>query len=91
MESIIKGMVKNLGSNEKRVRDRAIKSLKKYFSSDKIQFTDLDFAKLWKGLFYSKKKLTKAFLSTHATFLTQQNKKKCYIFILVFVCFLSLK
>ena len=46
-------MVKNLGSNEKRVRDRAIKSLKKYFSSDKIQFTDLDFAKLWKGLFYS--------------------------------------
>lgn len=54
MEVIVKKLVKNLGSNEKRIRSRAVKSLKKYFSSDKVPFTDLDFTKIWRGLFYSK-------------------------------------
>lgn len=54
MEGIVKKMVKSLGSNEKRIRDRAVKSLKKYFSSDKVPFSDMDFTKIWRGLFYSK-------------------------------------
>lgn len=45
-----------LAGNEKRIRDRAVKKLKKWLyarsSSVKFQFTKEEILKLWKGLFY---------------------------------------
>ncbi|KAJ3651734.1 hypothetical protein Zmor_017752 [Zophobas morio] len=44
-----------LAGNNKTARDRALKSLKKWFQnrSSTIPFTEDDFLRLWKGLFYS--------------------------------------
>ncbi|KAG0236444.1 hypothetical protein BGW41_000416 [Actinomortierella wolfii] len=42
---------KRLASSDKKVRDKAVKALKKWVSHKK-SFTDLEVMKLWKGLFY---------------------------------------
>ncbi|KAK6185167.1 hypothetical protein SNE40_007459 [Patella caerulea] len=44
-----------LASNERKIRDKAIKKLKKYLeirSKSKKRFTEEDFTKIWKGLHY---------------------------------------
>ncbi|KAK9884181.1 hypothetical protein WA026_005135 [Henosepilachna vigintioctopunctata] len=44
-----------LAGNDKSIRDRALKSLKRWFyhRSQNFPFTEEDFMRLWKGLFYS--------------------------------------
>ncbi|KAK9507678.1 hypothetical protein O3M35_007481 [Rhynocoris fuscipes] len=47
---------KALASNDKTIRDRALKRLKKWFTlkaEAKTQFTDDGFIRLWRGLFYN--------------------------------------
>ncbi|KAF3910164.1 hypothetical protein ABW21_db0200224 [Orbilia brochopaga] len=43
--------VKQLAANDRPTRDKAVESLKTYLSSSRT-FTQSDFLKLWKGLFY---------------------------------------
>ncbi|KAK6344512.1 hypothetical protein TWF696_008146 [Orbilia brochopaga] len=43
--------VKQLAANDRPTRDKAVESLKTYLSSSRT-FTQADFLKLWKGLFY---------------------------------------
>ncbi|ODV94425.1 hypothetical protein PACTADRAFT_51261, partial [Pachysolen tannophilus NRRL Y-2460] len=44
--------VKKLAANDRRTREAAIESLKNYLKNSK-KLSDLDYQKLWKGLFYS--------------------------------------
>lgn len=47
--------VRLLASNDKKIRDKVLKNLKKWLtvrSKSSYQFTEADFMRLWKGLFY---------------------------------------
>ncbi|XP_045465597.1 ribosomal RNA processing protein 1 homolog [Harmonia axyridis] len=48
-------IARSLAGNDQILRDRALKSLKKWFQrrSQNLAFTEDDFIRLWKGLFYS--------------------------------------
>ncbi|KAF2084442.1 hypothetical protein K490DRAFT_59589 [Saccharata proteae CBS 121410] len=43
--------IKNLAANDKRIRDKALESLRKYLSGRK-ELSEVDLLKLWKGLFF---------------------------------------
>jgi ribosomal RNA-processing protein 1 len=61
-----------LAGNNKTARDRALKSLRKWFQNraTTIPFTENDFLRLWKGLFYS------MWMSDKPLIQVSQNKNK---------------
>ncbi|TIB04631.1 hypothetical protein E3P96_01578 [Wallemia ichthyophaga] len=45
-------LAKYLASNEKRERDKAIRNLRNFLTTGKNELSDLESARLWKGIFY---------------------------------------